>query len=191
MLKRFDRENGRRIGFLSAHSVLGMGRGDDEEDKKDYTLLAEKMAVHGNRADLPELFKRMAFNIIIRNTDDHPRNHGFLIRNGRLELSPAYDLVPCEWASDMDAPAFSSMRIGLNGAVADRSNALSMCGVFGLQRDDAACIFDEMTERIALRWRDVFATNGVEPHTLNRAIRIFEHWEKQFPKEEERDGPSP
>src|SRR5882672_7607550 len=93
LLRRFDREGTRRIPFLSAMSMLG----SKDNETRSYLEIVDALRQHGAvpRADMDALWRRLVFNILISNTDDHIRNHGFLYDgpNG-WRLSPAYDLNP-------------------------------------------------------------------------------------------------
>jgi serine/threonine-protein kinase HipA len=93
--KRFDRrEDGRRIHFASAMTLLG--RTDSDERPASYLDLAEVIARHGAHParDLEELWRRIAFNVCVSNVDDHLRNHGFLLGDSGWSLAPAYDMNP-------------------------------------------------------------------------------------------------
>jgi serine/threonine-protein kinase HipA len=95
--KRFDRtHSGNRIHFASAMTLLGHNDGDDYSTGVSYLDLAQIIIQSGANvaADLEELWRRIVFNICISNTDDHLRNHGFLLSNKGWSLSPAYDLNP-------------------------------------------------------------------------------------------------
>ncbi len=95
--KRFDRtESGKRIHFASAMTLLGYHDGEDYQDGISYLELAEYLIQHGAKVneDLRELWTRIVLNICIRNTDDHLRNHGFLLTDRGWKLSPVYDLNP-------------------------------------------------------------------------------------------------
>ena len=91
LVKRFDREKNKRIHFESAMTLLGKNDGDDTTS---YLDLASFIRAYGLdvKENLLELFKRVAFNILVKNTDDHLRNHGFLLKNGKWILSPLYDV---------------------------------------------------------------------------------------------------
>lgn len=95
--KRFDRtENGERIHFASAMTLLGKEDGDGGDTGVSYLDLAEFLMRYGAQAnkDLEQLWRRIVFYICVSNTDDHLRNHGFLLRNDGWVLSPAYDINP-------------------------------------------------------------------------------------------------
>ena len=93
LITRFDRDEDRRIPFLSAMTLLGLGEGDEAT----YTDIAEVIRMYSSEPteDLHELWKRIIFNVMVGNLDDHLRNHGFLYdHDNKWRLSPAYDLNP-------------------------------------------------------------------------------------------------
>jgi serine/threonine-protein kinase HipA len=97
LTKRFDRaNNGKRIHFASAMTLLGHNDGENHEAGISYLELAEIISHRGANIgeDLEELWRRIVFNICISNTDDHLRNHGFLLSKDGWHLSPAYDMNP-------------------------------------------------------------------------------------------------
>ena len=91
--KRFDRQVNKRLHFTSAMTQLGYYDGDYEAS---YLELAEFLTHHGSQSqqDLEQLWRRIVFNIAVSNTDDHLRNHGFILDKGGWKLSPAYDINP-------------------------------------------------------------------------------------------------
>lgn len=92
--KRFDRENGERIHFASAMTMTGNNEDTIRDNHASYLDIAEFISNHGVNivANLHQLWRRIVFNIAISNTDDHLRNHGFILTNDGWTLSPAYDL---------------------------------------------------------------------------------------------------
>lgn len=94
--KRFDRENGERIHFASAMTMTGNNEDTIRDNHSSYLDIAEFISNHGANieANLHQLWRRIIFNIAISNTDDHLRNHGFIITKEGWILSPAYDLNP-------------------------------------------------------------------------------------------------
>jgi serine/threonine-protein kinase HipA len=107
-------------------------------------------------AHMRELFRRMVFNILIDNTDDHEKNHALLLTDSQqYQLSPAYDVLPAG-----QALGFQQMRVGEQEADATLANALSMSRMFGLDRD--AAIKDvRVVARIVDRWQEHFKVCGV------------------------------
>ena len=94
--KRFDRLNGERVHFASAMTMTGNNEDTIKDNPASYLDLAEFIQYSGsnNQADLHQLWKRIIFNIAISNTDDHLRNHGFILKEDGWRLSPAYDINP-------------------------------------------------------------------------------------------------
>jgi serine/threonine-protein kinase HipA len=115
--KRFDRTTkGERIHFASAMTLLGYNDGSNYEAGVSYLELAEFIIRHGARVnkDLEELWRRIVFYICVSNTDDHLRNHGFLLTGNGWMLSPAYDINPVEKAT------------GLNLNISEKDNSLNL-----------------------------------------------------------------
>lgn len=94
--KRFDRENGKRLHFTSAMTMTGNNEDTIRDNSASYLDIAEFISNHGANieSNLHQLWRRIIFNIAISNTDDHLRNHGFILTNEGWILSPAYDLNP-------------------------------------------------------------------------------------------------
>jgi serine/threonine-protein kinase HipA len=94
--KRFDRLNGERVHFASAMTMTGNNEDSLKDSPASYLDIAEFIQFSGayNQADLHQLWKRIVFNIAVSNTDDHLRNHGFLLQESGWRLSPAYDINP-------------------------------------------------------------------------------------------------
>lgn len=164
LVQRFDREkaaNGyRRHRMISALTMLRAD--EDERSKWSYLLLADEMrrqAIGGRSGDLQELFRRICFNALISNADDHPRNHAFLAKDRGWSLSPAYDLTPTISVSTTER--FLAMSFGDRGRQASRANLLSNAGRFGLGDMEAETIVDDMTDVVERRWYSVARGAGV------------------------------
>jgi len=141
VIERFDRTaTGTRIHYLSAYSLLNppIVQGDDSHYTAKYPYAGLAEVLESN--DLcgpsvgPEIFRRMVFNIMVGNIDDHLRNHAVLMKEpGRLELSPAFDLCP-----QTEAPFRSrSIGVGAQGRASTVANALSQCNRFQLAKHEA------------------------------------------------------
>jgi len=181
LIKRFDREfEGRgwsRKGFMSGLSLLGIGEG--ERDQYSYLGLADRMRQYGLSGQLEELFKRMVFNIICRNTDDHPRNHGFLLENGRLSLSPAFDVTPTPARPGVSTKAYQAMTVGtLAGREANLDNARSACSRFGLKLEEAERLIADMLRACSGAWEDCFARHAVSSADKKFFVHTFERWSR-------------
>ena len=103
LVRRFDRRGGKRIHFASALNLLGYQDGDGSKTGVSYLELADLLGRIGENvaSDLEEMWKRIVFNICVSNTDDHLRNHGFLLGGQGWRLSPVYDLNPQPWGDGL------------------------------------------------------------------------------------------
>jgi serine/threonine-protein kinase HipA len=165
-VKRFDRSSGaggvRRQHALSAQVALkaaGAGLGYPELAQ----LLRRRGVAAGmrGRAQMAELFRRMVFNILLDNTDDHEKNHVLLLTDrGELELSPAFDVLPTGHAL-----GFQQLRVGADGTDATLANALSEHAQFGLSRRDAEAQVREVAAVVA-GWKSHFVAAGVSPSDI-------------------------
>ena len=107
-------------------------------------------------AQMRELFRRMVFNILIDNTDDHEKNHVLLMDDAQhYELSPAFDMLPSG-----QALGYQQMRVGENQADSTLDNAMSMCTLFALRKDQAAKEARKVC-RVVAGWRKHFSACGV------------------------------
>lgn len=167
--RRFDREKKEsgwaRSGFISSLSLMQW----DEIDRLrwDYTAVADTMRRYTAVADIHELYRRLIFNILVRNTDDHPRNNGFLVRkDGELSLSPAYDIVPSLTQPGVNTDFRLAMTAGDHGRDATLENALSRTEHFGLAREEARTAIEHIT-KTARRWRHIFEECGVSGREID------------------------
>ncbi|MBS2021749.1 MAG: HipA domain-containing protein, partial [Deltaproteobacteria bacterium] len=156
-VRRFDRVGARRLHALSASVALKAAG-----ERFGYPELAQLLRRRGvakgdrDRTQMKELFRRMVFNILIDNTDDHEKNHALLVDDtGQLELSPAFDVLPSG-----QALGYQQMRVGLHEADSTLENALSMCEQFALK--PAAARAEVRTVAKAVNdWRKHFKKAGV------------------------------
>ena len=141
LITRFDRQGEQRIPFLSAMSLLGLNDGDEAT----YTDIAECIRMYSSEptADLHELWRRIIFDVLIGNLDDHLRNHGFLYdKDDKWRLSPAYDLNPVpleEKAREL------TTWISEEGPDADLDIARRAAPYFALKGDQAEAIISEVS----------------------------------------------
>ncbi len=162
LLERFDRDGDHRLGYLSAMSLLVSQDGDN----RDYLELAEALSAQGSHVDrdLEELWRRSAFSVVINNTDDHLRNHGFLYQDAGWTLSPVFDVNP-----NPDLRAHRSTSINYETEATKTPSALfDAAEYFGIDRTRADEIWHEVIAATA-PWRDVAQANGVE----QREIKLF------------------
>lgn len=169
LLNRFDREGTARIPFLSAMSMLAA----QDNEQHSYLEIMDALQQHGVRPeeDARQLWRRIVFNILISNTDDHLRNHGFLYRAAGWELSPAYDLNPTP--TDIKA-RFLSLAVDEANTAASLPLALEVAPQFGLEADEARAIAAEVG-RATSGWRDRAAAHGLTGKEIARMESAFEH----------------
>ncbi|MCB0625487.1 MAG: HipA domain-containing protein [Saprospiraceae bacterium] len=157
LTKRFDRTpNGRRVHFASAMTLLGYKDGQNYQDGVSYLDLVEFLMTYGAKIeqDLKELWRRIVFSICVSNTDDHLRNHGFLLTPQGWVLSPAYDINPVEKGT------------GLSLHVTETDNALSLdlpmevFEYFRLREKEALLIIEEV-KRAVRNWKAVASEYGL------------------------------
>ncbi len=154
--KRFDRTaDGRRIHFASAMTLLGLTDGSDAQTGNGYLdivdfILQNCCDVENN---LRQLYRRVAFNIAIGNTDDHFRNHGFLLTPRGWTLSPAYDMNPT--TND-----YQSLLITSSTNKSDLSLLLDASEEYMIGKEEAAKIISEVTDAVKA-WRRMAASLGV------------------------------
>ena len=170
LLHRFDRAGEVRIPFLSAMSMIDA----QDNDIHSYLEIADALRRYGSSAkeDLAQLWRRLLFNILISNTDDHLRNHGFLFDGYKgWRLSPAYDLNPVP--ADV-GPRILFTAIDQYGSPASIDLALATCDYYGLKLSEAKAIAGEVVQAVA-GWRQLAVRLGVETRELNRMESAFEH----------------
>ncbi|WP_420441489.1 type II toxin-antitoxin system HipA family toxin [Candidatus Palauibacter sp.] len=170
LVRRFDREASRRLPFLSAMSMLGT----DERESRSYLEIADALRRHGAavKRDLTELWRRVVFSILISNTDDHLRNHGFLYEDGRgWRLSPAYDLNPTPAEI---RPRVLQTHIDEYDGAASLDRAMTTAEYYGLDLDDAKRIVGEVGRAVSA-WRGTAARFGASPEEIMRMESAFEH----------------
>ena len=167
--KRFDRtKNQRRIHFASALTLLGLQDGADYLEGVGYLDLVAFVMKKSPQAkeDLEQLWRRMAFNMMVSNTDDHLRNHGFILTNNGWRLSPAYDMNPNEMGHGL------TLNISESSNDLDLSIALETAHWYQLKRDRAERILKEMQLEISL-WRTVAKKHGISHSEIEQTKRAF------------------
>lgn len=165
LVKRFDRHKVKggyqRARMLSALTLLRAGDTHTDREKWSYVLLAEELRRISAqpKTDARELFRRMCFNALISNTDDHPRNHAVIAMENEWKLSPAYDLIPSMPVSIEER--FLALSCGDQGRLAHADNLLSQCVRFWLKTVEAREIIDEMEQTVRRSWYKIARKNGV------------------------------
>lgn len=168
LVRRFDRDRkGQPQHVVSGFTVMDVQEDGDWGSYQDLALAARRL---GDDKAAPELFRRMAFNALCANTDDHPRNHAFFVTRNQVRLTPAYDLVPRQTRA---ARYDLALRCGTSGPEASTRNLLSATAPFGLPPAQARQILDEMRDVIA-GWRTHFTQLGVPPRDLEELSQRFQ-----------------
>ena len=167
-VRRFDRSHSKRLHVLSANVVLGAANED-----RGYPELAQLMRrlAHPQtiKAQQKELFRRMVFNVLIDNTDDHEKNHAFMRdQQGYYSLTPAFDVLPtCQGLR------YQQLRVGSQGAVSSLDNALSEAKQFGIDLPQAKQIVSEICS-VVDGWKDWFQATGVTDQDIAELGRFID-----------------
>ena len=166
-VERFDRLDNRRLHVLSAHTVLRSAG-----EPMGYPELSQLLRRYAQpsliKQQQAQLFKRMVFNILIDNTDDHEKNHA-LIRSdqGHYRLSPAFDVLPAA-----QGLGYQQMRVGANGHESSIENALSEVAAFGLKLLEAKELVSNI-QKVVRNWPQHFAQCGVKARELEMLRETF------------------
>ncbi len=174
LVRRFDRHDRKRIPYISARTALNL----EDEGGGWYTDIADviRQISHNPTDDLHELWRRIAFTILISNTDDHLRNHGFLyVGNDKWKLAPAFDINP-------SPTRHRALKTGIiQGGSFDASLdlALDACEFFDLMPDRARRIVTEMANTILTSWRQILRQQGCSAADINHYADAFEHHESE------------
>jgi len=170
LLRRFDREGQRRIPFLSAMSMLGAR----DHESHSYLEIADALRQFGAQpdGDSQELWRRIVFNVLVSNTDDHLRNHGFLyVGSQGWCLSPAYDLNPVP----VDVkPRILTTSITFDDATASLELAFEVAEEFGLTKQQAQRVAGEVGRAVS-GWDKEAARMGLSRSMIARMESAFVH----------------
>lgn len=187
LVKRFDREKSEG-GYLRARmvSALTLLRTEDtyqSRDKWSYVLLAEEIrrVCTDPQKNAAELFRRMCFNALISNIDDHPRNHTVIAKDTDWKLSPAYDLTPAVPISQERRDL--AMECGDAGRLASADNLLSQSARFLLERAEAIAIIDAIEAQVRSTWYATARSVGVSERDCVRIAPAFAYAGFRGPQE--------
>lgn len=125
----------------------------------DLSDIARQRSIN-TRETCNELYRRMVFNVFIENTDDHEKNHAFILNQGEWSLSPAYDISP-----QLQGLGFHQLRIGDDGKVATATNIISQHKRFLLSRPEAVLIISDVYQ-VFRTWKKVFSEAGVSDRDI-------------------------
>lgn len=174
LIKRFDRraEGNRltRTPFVSGLTMLAAHERD--VGLHGYSDLAAAVRQYGSQVkrDLLELYRRMVFNILVNNDDDHLRNHGFLWDKRGWRLSPLYDVVP---RAQISHDRNLALKVGPDGRAATLANAVAGAPAFNLTPDEAKPIVEQLRETVRTRWEAHYLDAGLSAGDRRRFATSF------------------
>lgn len=165
LVKRFDREGKRRIHFTSAMTLLGKRDGEDAS----YLDIASFIKSNGQspQADLEEIWKRIVFGMAVSNTDDHLRNHGFLLSDNGWRLSPMYDVNPIYYGSNL------SLCVDKDSNELDFELALSTAKYYNLSITKAGSIIKDIKGTINSYWKILATKHGLTRREIEQMSPAF------------------
>lgn len=177
LIRRFDRgtqaDDFPKRHMVSALTALGIHEQDSAKMRyADIARAIEQLGARGSvQADRTELFRRMIFNILVSNDDDHLRNHALLHdpAQGGWRLSPLYDVVPRPSAAQ---ERYLHLGVGPQGRLSTLANALAGCEQFGLRPAEAAALIDGIV-RVAREWKAAFEALGVQGLQIDKVTSAF------------------
>ena len=175
LIRRFDRRDSERIGYLSAQSFIAADAGAGAY----YTDIADALRAHAFdvKAELTELYRRILFTILVSNNDDHLKNHGLLhVTNGQWALSPAFDINPQPYRHRHLETGISE----LSGNEASIEAALEAAPFFEIDRDVARTMLGDMVHVIDSRWRIECRKVGLNARETSSYVPAFEHEETRI-----------
>jgi serine/threonine-protein kinase HipA len=185
LLRRFDRERAHggyhRYRMASALTMLRAGDPATDNEKWSYLLFADELQRWSSRPaeDKAELYRRVVFNALISNTDDHARNHAVIAAGRDWRLSPAYDLTPNPQPGIEERSL--ALACGHHGRVASRENLLSAAPRFGLDVDEANALIDRTAEVVRGRWRSEVLSHGGSVRDCELIAPAFLHAGFEYP----------
>ena len=171
LTQRFDRKNdGNRIHFASAMTLLGYTDGTDYQDGVSYLELLEFLMQNGADVDndLRRLWRRIAFNVCISNTDDHLRNHGFLLTDSGWILSPAYDINPTLNGTGL------KLNISENDNALDLDLVREVAPYFRLKEKEANAIINKIQQNVG-QWQQIATDLGIPRNEMELMKHAFKH----------------
>ena len=157
LVKRFDREGNKRIHFASAMTLLGKMDGASGDDGSSYLDLVSFIRKNGAAPehDLKELWRRIVFNMAVSNTDDHLRNHGFILSKRGWRLSPLYDVNPVPYGDAL------SLNVSMHDNLISLELALQVAKYFGIDENEATKYAQEMRQIVKENWQKIAGQCGL------------------------------
>lgn len=170
LVKRFDRNQNRRIHFTSTMTLLGKTDGAYFEDGTSYLDILSFIKGYSisPKSDSLELWKRIVFNIAVSNTDDHLRNHGFILMQEGWKLSPLYDVNPNIYGE------YLSLNIDENDNSLNFELALNTCELYGISKQDALKIIDNIKNIVSGQWKEIAKKYGLSRSSIEYMKPAFD-----------------
>ncbi len=166
LVKRFDRDNGKRMHFASAMTLLGKLDGDHSSGYLDIASFISQNGANPNK-DLRELWKRIVFSIAVSNTDDHLRNHGFLLESDGWHLSPAYDINPNIYGNNL------SLCVSPHDSSLSFHNTFQSAKYFGLSDLEAKQYIEMTKDIVRTNWKIIANKYGISRSEIERFEPAF------------------
>jgi len=169
LVKRFDRKGSQRVHFSSAMTMLGKKDGADMADGSSYLEIVSFLKANGVRpqADLVELWKRIVLSMAVSNTDDHYRNHGFILSEDGWELSPLYDVNPDIYGE------YLSLNVDSYNADISFDLAIESAKYYGLDKDEAVRLVALIKDIVRNNWQNLAKKYGIGRSEIDRMKAAF------------------
>lgn len=162
LVKRFDRNNDKRIHFSSAMTMLGKTDGANADDGSGYLDLVAFIKAYGSspKKDLIELWKRIVFNMAVTNTDDHFRNHGFILTKNGWRLSPLYDVNPVPYGDEL------SLNVNSSDNSISLELAVESAPYYNISTEDAVKLGNEIVTTVNDNWERLAKQYGINHSSI-------------------------
>ncbi len=170
LTKRFDREGVKRVHFSSAMTMLGKSDGADSSDGSSYLEIVSFLKAYGASPskDIAELWKRIVFSMAVSNTDDHLRNHGFILEKKGWRLSPMYDVNPDIYGR------YLSLNVDDTHSEIDFDVAVEAAGYYGFNFKEAQKIVDIIKDTVSSNWSVLAKKYKISRSEISRMSVAFE-----------------
>lgn len=169
LIKRFDRLESKRVHFASAMTLLGKTDGASAADGSSYLDIAAFIKSYGAqpKKDLVELWKRIVFNMAVTNTDDHLRNHAFILTDKSWILSPLYDVNPVPYGDEL------SLNVDEEDNSISIDLAVQTAVRFGISESDAEAQAEEILKIVRDNWEKTAAGYGLTRRQIEEMRPAF------------------
>lgn len=170
LIKRFDRDGDKRIHFASAMNLLGKTDGANATEGSSYMEIASIITAYSAtpQKDLVELWRRIVFNMAVSNTDDHLRNHGFILVKDGWSLSPLYDVNPNIYGDTL------TLNVDSNSNLIDFNLVLSVAKMYGLSETQALEDLKEIKNVVENNWRRLAQQYGINRREIEGMAPAFD-----------------